>query len=188
MPNVSPPVAPPPPPPPNQQAAWQPPGQQPAGPSPARSNNPIVIIALILAIVVMAGGAFFAYKHFSKGHPSSPEDQIKALIQHEADDYNNSNFVYNADMYCKANASDDKAAAKKLRQMRSQTGKITISVSGVHVTGDQATADATLKFEKVPGKTVPDNMQFVKEDGRWKDCTPADTTDTGDTGDTGDGQ
>lgn len=168
-----------PPPPPNQQAAWQPPGQQPAGPSPTRSTNPLVIIGLVVAIGVLAAGALFAYKHFGKSHPSSPEDQIKAVIQHEADDWNKSNFAYNPDLYCKANSALDNAQMKEVRNLRAQAGTLAASVTSVHVTGDQANVDVTYKFEKVTDNTSV-TLQFVKEDGRWKDCTPPDSSDTGD--------
>lgn len=167
------------PPPPNQQAQWLPPGQQPGGPRPQRSNNPVVIIGLIAAIVVLAAGAFFAYQHFGKSHPSSPEDQIKSVVQREADAWNKSNFSYSPELQCKAMASTDQDHNnKELRKVRAQAGTITISVTNIHVTGDQATADATIKFAKAQeSSTIP--LQFVKEDGNWKDCTP-DDSDNGD--------
>lgn len=165
----------PPPPQPNQQPPWQPVGQQPQ-----RSNNPTVIIGLIAAIVVLAGGAIFAYMHFGKSHPSSPEDQIKAVVQHEQDDYNKSNFTYNPEFDCKANSSVDTAHVKELRKLRAQAGTVSLSVSNIQVTGDHATADVTMKFQKISDTPPAQTLQFVKEDGRWKDCTPPDSSDNGD--------
>ncbi len=170
------------PPPSNQQGPWLPPGQQSFGPPPQRSNHPVVVIGLIAALVVLAVGGFLGYKHFSKSAPASPEDQIKAVVQREATDYNNSNFSYDSETDCKARASDNEAKeVEKLRQLRAQLGTMSASVANVHVTGDQATADVTAKFENVPDQPVTENEKFVKEDGRWKDCTP-DSSDDDDEG------
>jgi Protein of unknown function (DUF2510) len=166
------------PPPPVQQGPWPPPGQQPVGPPPRQSNRPVVVIGVIAALVVLAVGGFLGYKHFGKSAPASPEDQIKALVQREAADYNNSNFSYNRETDCKARASDDQARQiEKLRKLRAELGTMSASVANIHVTGDQATADVTAKFQKVPDQPVTESEKFVNEDGRWKDCTPASDDD-----------
>jgi hypothetical protein len=168
--------------PPNQQGPWLAPGQQPVGPPPRRSNRPVAVIGVIAALVVLAVGGFLGYKHFGRSAPASPEDQIKALVQRQAANYNNSNFSYDPETDCKARASDDQAnEVKKLRKLRAELGTMSASVANIHVTGDQATADVTAKFEKVPDQPVTDNEKFVKEDGQWKDCTP-DSSDDDDEG------
>jgi Protein of unknown function (DUF2510) len=165
-------------PPPGQQAPWLPAGHQPTGPPPQRSSNPIVIIGVIAALVVLAVGGLLAYNHFSKSAPTSPEDQIKALVQREAADYNNSNFSYNPETDCKARASADQAKeVEKLRKLRAELGTMSASVANIHVTGEQATADVTATFEKVPDQPVTEDEEFVKEDGRWKDCTSDSSND-----------
>jgi Protein of unknown function (DUF2510) len=170
-----------PPPPPNQQAPWLPPGQQQAGPPPQESSNPMVIIGVIVALVVLAVGGFLGYKHVVKSPPASPEDQIKALVQREADAWNNSNFSYDPETDCKASASDyTEKQAEKLRNLRAQLGTTSASVANIHVTGDKATADTTLKFQNAPDHPVITNEQFVQEDGRWKDCSPPDSDDDDD--------
>lgn len=170
------------PPPQTQPGPWAPERQQPAGLPPQHSNNPVVVIGIIAALVVLAVGGFLGYKHFGKSAPASPEDQIKALVQHEATAYNNSNFSFDPDTDCKARASKDQAQeTEKLRKLRAELGTMSASVANIHVTGDQATADVTAKFEKVPDQPVTENEKFVREDGRWKDCTP-DSSDDDDDG------
>jgi Protein of unknown function (DUF2510) len=159
------------PPPPGQQGPWLPPGQQPAGPPPQRSSNPIVIIGVIVAIFVLAVGGFLGYKHFGKSGPRSPEDQIKSLVQREVDAWNRFDFSYNPEDQCKANTGNDPQVEEN-RTLRAQIGTTSASVADIHVTGDQATADVTFKFQKLPDKPLAHTLQFVKEDGRWKDCTP----------------
>lgn len=171
-----PPPLPPPPPPPNQPAQWSPPGQQPVGQSPKRSINPIVVIGVIAFVIVLAVGGFVGYKQFRKSGPSSPEDQIRSVVQREVQAWNNSDFSYNPELYCKANSSQDQAGQKEGRELRTQAGKMSVSVDSIHLIGDQATVDVTVKFQNAPGKTAPSTMQFVKEDGRWKDCTPPDSS------------
>lgn len=165
-----------PPPPPNQHAQWSPPGPQPLGQSPKRSINPIVVIGGIAVVIVLAVGGFLGYKQFGKSGPGSPEDQIRSVVQREVQAWNNSDFSYNPELYCKANSSQDQAGQKEGRELRTQAGNMSASVDSIHLNGDQATVDVTVKFQNAPGKTAPSTMQFVKEDGRWKDCTPPDSS------------
>jgi Protein of unknown function (DUF2510) len=163
------------PPPPGQQAPWQPPGYQPAGSPPQRSGNPMVIIGVILAVLVLAVGGFFGYKHFAKQTPRSPEDQVRTVVQRETDNANKGDFSYNSELECKALAGNDQKQNNELRKLRSQTGTWSASVANIQVTGDSATADVTIKFEKLPDQSQTESTKFVKEDGKWKDCTPPDS-------------
>ncbi len=189
--------SPPPPPPPNlppPAAAYQPPpgapppapnvqfdqptmGYQAAGP-PARKRNPMMLAGIALVVALSAGAGFFAYKHFTK---KSPEDQIRATVEHVLADYNASHFEHDAQWQCKANAGPDNNSAKEGREVRMQTGTASASVANIHVNGDKATADVTMTFEKAPGQNKAMSMQFVNEDGRWKECTPP-TSDYSDGG------
>jgi hypothetical protein len=169
-------------PPPNQPAPWLPPGQQPAGPPPQRSSNPMVVIGVIAALVVLAVGGFFGYEHFFKRPPASPEDQIRTVVQRETDEFNKGNFSYNPQLQCKANAGNNDSEIKKGRNLIAQIGPMSASVANIHVTGDKATGDITVRFQKLPDKSDTINAQFVKEDGSWKDCTPSDSSDDDDQG------
>lgn len=151
------------------------PGYPPAGPSPRGSRNPAVLIGVILAVIVLGVGGFFAVKHFSK-HPTSAEDQIRAVDQRETDEYNAYNVSFDPELECKANAAYEQAHVKQARKLRDESGTISSSVANIHVTGDSATADVTVKFQKAPDQPVTIPSQFVKEDGKWKDCTPPDSS------------
>ena len=181
---------PPPPPPPGQQAPWQAPGQQapwqapgyqPAGPSPKGSNNLALIIGVIVGVIALVVGGIFGIKYFTKA--KSPEDQIKSVVQREFDNFNASKFSHDPALQCKANAASDDNQAKDGPATLAQTGHISVvSVTNIHVTGDTATADVTIKAEKT-GQTQTKTAQFVKEDGSWKECnTDSSSDDDSDSG------
>jgi hypothetical protein len=130
---------------------------------------------------VLVGGGIFAYLQFFKA--KSPEDQIRNVVQREMDDFNASKFSHNPAIQCKANAASDDKDAKEGPKVLAQAGTVSASVTNIHVTGDSATADATITFAKAPGQSKTLHMQFVKEDGSWKECTPPDSS--GDDDDSG---
>jgi hypothetical protein len=163
------------PPPAPQQAAWQAPGYPPAGPSPQRSNNLALIIGVIVGVIVLVVGGIFAWKHFVQKHPASPEDQIRTVVQRETDEINASRFSYDPELQCKALATQHQDN-KEGHRIMAKTGTWSASVANIHVTGDTATADVTVKFQKLPDKPQTQAEQFVKEDGKWKDCTPPDSS------------
>lgn len=123
-----------------------------------------------MAVIVLVVGGFFVYKSFSK--PSSPEDQIRAIAQKKADEFNAPNYSYDPQLVCKANVAQDEKEFKQARKLTSQTGTISISVANIHVTGNEATADTTFKFQKLPDATKTESAKFIKEDGKWKSCDP----------------
>ena len=134
-------------------------------------------MAVLLFVV-----SFFVFHHFDKGSSGgSPEDQIRAVIQHEANDFNSSKPPYNPDLICKAQvaAYSDEQFVEYQRAIRAKGGTASVSLANIHVTGDSATADVTIKLANI-SEPITGTDQFVKEDGRWKDCTPpASSGDTG---------
>lgn len=166
-----------PPPPPNAQFGQQDGAYQKAA-APTRKRNPVMLAGIVLFVVLSAFGGFFGYKHFTK---KSPEDQIRATIAHEFADYNGSRFKYDAQWQCKASAGPDNDSAKEGREVRTEMGTVSSSVSNIQVNGDKATADVTVTFQNAPGQSTVMHLQFVNEDGRWKDCTPP-TPDSSDGG------
>jgi Protein of unknown function (DUF2510) len=164
------------PPPAPQPGAWQPPGYPPAGPLPQRSNNLALIIGVIVGVIVLGVGGWFGVTHLFKSHPASPEDQIRNVVQRITDDFNGSKFSHDPAVQCKANAASDDKEAKDGANIKDQAGTLSTSVANIHVNGDSATADVTLNFAKI-SKSKTQSMQFIKEDGSWKECTPPDSSD-----------
>jgi hypothetical protein len=166
-------------PPPAPQAGWQPPAYPPAGPPPQRSTNTGLIIGIVVGVIaLLAGGAgILAWQQHWFDKPKSPEDQIRLVVQREMDDFNASKFSHDPAIQCKANAVSDDKNAKDGPDVLAQAGNISASVANIHVTGDSATADATVTFSKAPGKSKTLRLQFVKEDGGWKECTPDSAND-----------
>jgi hypothetical protein len=161
------------PPPPPQQAAWQPPGQQQAGPPPQQSSTRRWVTSAIGGIPVLLVVIFARHlPSFFTNKTSSPEDQIRAVMQSEVDYANKSDFSWRPELECKAIAAAQQAHADDLRALRAQSGTWSVSVANIHVTGDSATADVTFTFEKLPDKPQSNTDQFVKEDSKWKECTP----------------
>ena len=147
-----------------------------------------MIIGAIVAVIVLGlaavFGGLFVYRHFTK--PSSPEDQIRAIVQKKADEFNAPNYSYDPQLVCKANVAQDEKEFKEARKLASKAGTISISVANIHVTGDQATADTTFKFQKVPDATKTESSKFIKEDGKWKSCDPpSSSSDDQGNGDSG---
>jgi hypothetical protein len=169
--------------PPPQQAGWQPPGYPPPGPPSQGSKTPIVLISVLAVAIVVVGGVFFAWKKHVFSTPSSNEDQIRWVVQHEEDDINASRFAFDPQVECKAQEAGDKKMEKMGPKILAKTGKWKYSVANIHVTGDSATADVTVKFAKLPEKPKTSSFQFVKEDGKWKECSAPDSSDDGDQGD-----
>lgn len=162
----------PPPPPPYQQAAWGPPGYPPAGPPPTKSKAPM-IIGIVAAVMFLVVGGCVTLALIGKSVESSPEDQIRAVVQAEVAYANKSDFSWHADLECQANQAGDQANAQDLSQLRSESGTWSASVSNIHVTGDTATADVTVTFQNMPDKPQTQHAKFVKQDGKWKECTPS---------------
>jgi hypothetical protein len=131
------------------------------------------VTSIIGGIAVLLAGV--VGRHLASGiahKPSSPEDQIRAVMQAEIDYANKSDFSWHSGLECRANAAGDQAHVDDLREFRAQSGTWSVSVANIHVTGNSATADVTVNFEKFPGKSQTQASQFVTEDGKWKECTP----------------
>ncbi len=182
-----PPTLPPPslPPPPDQETQASPSAGYPPPPSGSahlpsptdvapRSRPPTALIAAIVVAVLAVGGVV-AYKWVLPAL-SSPEDQIRALVQTMTDDYNNGDGAGMATLWCSQsmekkayNALGAAFANAHIREELAENGTATTSVTDIHVTGDQATAAITTTKSK-RNKASTENMPFAKENGSWKFC------------------
>jgi hypothetical protein len=180
--NLPPPPSNLPPPPPDQQAHWPPPGQTPGGVPQQQSRISIPVIGVMAAIAVLAVAGVLVYKFVLSGGSSSPEGQIRALVKTFTTDFNNADGAGLAAIVCgqpKQTSGISKAlmgtfTRANLSEMISEQGTVTASVSNIRVTGDRATATVTTTWSKSPNEHTPETDVFVKENGSWKVCGPAD--------------
>jgi hypothetical protein len=128
---------------------------------------------------VLAGAGVFAAYYFFFSE-KSPEDQIKALIQKREAELNGTDASYDPALVCKQYVADDEKSLKQIHKGKSKIGKITFTVSNIHVTGNSATGDVTLKSDKMPVLDRTDTSKFIKEDGKWKQCDPPSSGDDDD--------
>lgn len=108
-------------------------------------------------------------------YPGTPEDQIKAVVQDLADGMNNADSTRVASLMC----TQDRIlsallTADYLRQRRDEKGIATFSVTDIHVSGDQATAQVTETWSKESTQGKPKAGSFDKESGDWKVCLSVD--------------
>ena len=159
---------------------WPPLGQQtPRASPPKRSRTPIVIMAVIAVTVAAAAGVLiwvFAFKG-SNASGTSPEDQIRALMK-SADNYlNNADAAGLASLLCDAQKNSPGVhvhTADQLRKQRDVVGLETSSVTDIIVAGDDATATVSVSWSKAPQDDLTENVKFVRENGGWKVCGPAE--------------
>lgn len=152
-----------------------PPGSGP----PQRSRTSIVIITLTtVAVVAVVGVLIYAFA-FKGGNASdnSPQDQIRALMKSTDDYLNNDNAEGLASLLCDAQKNSPSFHAHtgdQLRKQRDALGLETSSVTDIDVAGDHATARVNISWSKSPQYDLTETVEFVRENGGWKVCGPAD--------------
>ncbi len=161
-----PPTAPLPPPPPGQQPQWAPPAQAPNTGARQRSRTPIVALAVV-AVVVLAVAGVLVYKFVLTG--KSDEDQIRAVVQAFTNDWNSSDTTALASLGCHQ-AGTPYVDKLDFAQSRAEVGPISSSVTGIHITGDHATADVTMTQSQPPQESDTGTFTLSKENGTWKVC------------------
>jgi ketosteroid isomerase-like protein len=116
----------------------------------------VLVIALVVALVVGFGG--------DSSKPKSDEDQIRATLSAVQNAWNSDDFDTVVSHGCDS-TSDSEA---DFRRQRQQIGDITIQIKQIHVTGDTAKVDASVKSTKKGSKSS--TFDLKKKDGDWKVC------------------
>ena len=144
---------------------------------PRRSRTPIVIMAVTTVAVVAVAGVLiyaFAFKGGNASH-SSPQDQIRALMKTTDDYLNKDDAAGLASLLCDAQKSTvGQHTDDQLRKQRDALGLETSSVTDIDVAGDHATAKVSISWSKAPQDDLTEAVNFVRENGGWKVCGPAD--------------
>ena len=94
------------------------------------------------------------------------------------DDYlNNDDAAGLASLLCDAQKNSPGFNAHtndQLRKQRDALGLETSSVEDIDVAGDHATAKVNISWSKAPQYDLTQIVKFVRENGGWKVCGPAD--------------
>lgn len=99
--------------------------------------------------------------------PVSDADQVRAAVLSFQDAYNTQKWdAYLAGM-CTAWRQQMEPLIDKVKKTRNDQGLTTVTVTGVNITGDSATATLDAQNELLGRKTI--EMKLVREDG-WKVC------------------
>jgi hypothetical protein len=118
----------------------------------------------------------FAFKG-SNAAEFSPEDQIRALMKSVDNYLNNADAAGLASLLCDAQKNSPGRhvhTGDQLRRQQDVVGLETSSVTDINVAGDHATARVSVSWSKAPQDVVTETVEFVRENGGWKVCGPAD--------------
>jgi hypothetical protein len=138
-----------------------------------------VITAVTAAAVVAVAGVLiwvFAFKG-SNASGTSPEDQIRVLMKTTDNYLNNADAAGLASLLCDAQKNSPGRHVHtddQLRKQRDVVGLETSSVTDINVAGDHATATVSVSWSKAPQSDLTETVKFVRENGGWKVCGPAD--------------
>lgn len=146
------------------------------------------MVGSMAALVVFAASGCLLHHHHrydnnsstsSSSSSESPEDQIRAVVERETQEYNDNNLAFDPELECEARKSAYAEHGDEILKSRAENGTQSSStLTNIQVTGDSATADETDKYQKDPDSPDTYSAKFVKEGGRWKDCTPFLDPDT----------
>lgn len=100
----------------------------------------------------------------------SDEDQVRAAVMAFQDAYNTQNWDAYLAMMCPSWAAQYTGPVMdSLKKTRVDQGLTTVTVSGVQIVGDDATATVDAANEMLGRKTL--DFKLVREDG-WRMCMP----------------
>lgn len=129
-------------------------------------------IVVVIIILVVATAGYFLF--LRGGQFGTPEDTIHTLI--DAFNSRDADEMYN----CLSSDVQEDVTKSEIEDMfdlmDNLNAQITVEkVSNVEISGDNATAQVTLKItvtdpvsEEKTSETDTSEMSFVKEDGKWK--------------------
>jgi|KBSSwiStaDraftv2_1062776.scaffolds.fasta_scaffold03010_6 major membrane immunogen (membrane-anchored lipoprotein) len=142
------------------------------------SNKKGLIIGGIAAALVVIIGVVLAIAIFSKDSPevtvSKPtttthskaddEDEIKDVVKDYESAWNDEDFDGFEPIVCEKIKDDEEFNETDFLKARQRNGEYDLVVKDVDVNDDKATASVE------NGNNSPDDIDFVREDGKWKWC------------------
>lgn len=129
-------------------------------------------IAIAAAIVVVALGGIWVLRLF-RGDDVPDDGLVGQAVVAQNDALQRENYADFQTYTCLAQQGTEGAVLADQRQSKSAKGnRIVDDVTGFAITGDRANATVVYHFEKSPDDKVSTPMNFARENGSWKVCSP----------------
>ncbi|MBN2447640.1 MAG: nuclear transport factor 2 family protein [Phycisphaerae bacterium] len=114
------------------------------------------------------GGASTSQDRAVTATRESDDDQIRDVMYAFIDAQNSGDFNGYAAHIC--DEFRTKLTKDRFDALRSESGRVDISIDAIDVSGGTATLDYTATYEHGGDEPEPETAEFVKEDGDWKMC------------------
>ncbi|WP_308206347.1 Rv0361 family membrane protein [Mycolicibacterium novocastrense] len=129
------------------------------------------LIALTIIVIVIGG---IAVVRWLDGDDIPEVDVVAQAAIAQNDALQRADFADYATYTCAAEVGEEsKVLDAQQRSVAIDGQRYIDGISGVTIDGDTATGTVTYHFDKTPDDKVDIPTTFVREDGRWKVCTPA---------------
>lgn len=139
---------------------------------PGEDRSTFMPIVIAAAIVVTALGVMWALSLFR--NDEVPDDGLvgRAVVA-QNDALQRENYADFRTYTCLAQQGVETQVLADQRQSKAAKGnRFVDDVTAFTVNGDTASATVVYHFEKTPDDKVDVPMNFVREDGEWKVCSP----------------
>ena len=124
----------------------------------------VIVLAVIVVVLLNSFG--------TDGRSEEQKVSLAAVGQNDA--LQRADFADYATYTCAAEVGEEsKVLDTQQRSVATDGQRYIDGISGVTIDGDTATGTVTYHFDKTPDDKVDIPTTFVREDGRWKVCTPA---------------
>ena len=129
-------------------------------------------IAIAAAIVVIALGGIAVLRLF-RGDDVPDDGLVGQAVVAQNDALQREDYADFQTYTCAAQQGTETAVLTDQRQSKSAKGnRFVDDVTGFTITGDRANATVVYHFEKSPDDKVSTPMNFARENGGWKVCSP----------------
>ena len=133
------------------------------------SLMPVIAAVTIVAVALIA---IWVLRMF-RGDVQPDEDLVGTAIVGQNDALQRGNYADFQTFTCVSEQGTEAGVLADQRQSATAKGaRFVDDVTGIAVTGDRATATVVYHFERSPDAKISSPMTFLRENDRWKVCSP----------------